>query len=404
MSFFSFLRENFRWVFAGFLLCLFSAFGQTYFIALSGGEIRAEYGLSNGEFGGLYMGATLASAMVLPFVGRIVDYLSVSRTVAITVPMLALACILMATSSSIVMLGLTLFLLRLFGQGMMTHISLTAMGRWFTGQRGRAVSLATLGMQAGEGSFPILMVSLFALLGWRHSWLASAATLMIVALPAIFFLMREERQPRSTDMPERRSAARHWTRGEVLRDPLFWLSVTGVLAPAFIGTTIFFHQAWLVEIRGWEPQAFASAFTLLAAMTICFVLVGGQLIDTFGATSLLPGFLLPLAAGCFVLAFFDSEWGIFAFMALMGVGYGLSSTLFGALWPEVYGTEHLGSVRSFIVALMVLSSALGPGITGWLIDLGVYYPHQIGVMGLYCLAASAIMLFVSRRFAARAAA
>ena len=142
MSFFSFLRENFRWVFAGFLLCLFSAFGQTYFIALSGGEIRAEYGLSNGEFGGLYMGATLASAMVLPFVGRIVDYLSVSRTVAITVPMLALACILMATSSGVVMLGLTLFLLRLFGQGMMTHISLTAMGRWFTGQRGRAVSLA----------------------------------------------------------------------------------------------------------------------------------------------------------------------------------------------------------------------------------------------------------------------
>ena len=105
-----------------------------------------------------------------------------------------------------------------------------------------------------------------------------------------------------------------------------------------------------------------------------------------------------------MLAYFDSEWAIFAFMGLMGIGYGLSSTLFGALWPEVYGTEHLGSVRSFIVALMVLSSALGPGITGWLIDLGVYYPHQIAVMGLYSLAASAIMLFVSRRFAARAAA
>ena len=39
----------------GFLLIFFSSFGQTYFISLSAGHIREEYGLTNGGFGTLYM-------------------------------------------------------------------------------------------------------------------------------------------------------------------------------------------------------------------------------------------------------------------------------------------------------------------------------------------------------------
>ena len=64
MSYLNFLRENARWLAGGFLLTLFSSFGQTFFISLSAGEIRAEYGLSHGTFGTLYMVATLASVIV----------------------------------------------------------------------------------------------------------------------------------------------------------------------------------------------------------------------------------------------------------------------------------------------------------------------------------------------------
>lgn len=392
-----FLGENARWLAGGFLLCFFSSFGQTFFIALSGGEIRAEYGLSNGEWGSLYMLATLASALTLPRFGRIVDHVSVSRTVLIIAPGLALACWLMSVSTSVILLGLTLYLLRLFGQGMMTHTSITAMGKWYAGHRGRAVSLATLGHQTGEAVLPIAMVSLFAWIGWRNSWLAASLFLLLFALPVIFALMRVERTPRLTDKPEVRRTARDWTRAEVLRDALFWIMLMGVLAPAFIGTTIFFHQAYLVELRGWEREAFASAFIVMAAMTILFALVCGFLVDRFGAVSILPFYLLPLAAACFALALIPAQYGIFVFMALLGLSYGLSSTLFGAIWPEIYGTLHLGGVRAITVAAMVFSSALGPGLSGVLIDLGVFYPTQIFSMGVYCLAASVLMLFVARK-------
>ena len=88
-------------------------------------------------------------------------------------------------------------------------------------------------------------------------------------------------------------------------------------------------------------------------------------------------------------------------MGLLGVSYGISSTLFGALWPEVYGTRNLGSVRSVTVSLMVLSSALGPGVTGLLIDAGVAYFSQILFMGLYCLSVAAVMVVIAGQLAQR---
>lgn len=382
-------------------MCFCSAFGQTFFIALSGGRIREEYGLSHGEFGSLYMLATLGSALTLPILGRIVDRLSVAGTIILIAPGLALACALMSVSQSVLLLGITIYLLRLFGQGMMIHTAMTAMGRWFTHHRGRAVALATLGMQTSEALLPAVMVVLFAAIGWRQGWLLGAGFILVFILPAVFFLMREERSPETLAGSSVRQTVHQWTRKQVLADPLFWLMLIGILAPGFIGTTIFFHQAYLLDLRGWPPEAFASAFVMMALMTTTFSQVAGWLIDRFGAVRVLPLFLAPLSLSCFSLAAITQSWGIFVFMGLLGVSYGISSTLFGALWPEVYGTRHLGSVRSVTVAMMVLSSALGPGVTGLLIDAGVSYMSQMIVMGLYCVLVATVMVWISKQLVKR---
>jgi hypothetical protein len=88
-------------------------------------------------------------------------------------------------------------------------------------------------------------------------------------------------------------------------------------------------------------------------------------------------------------------------MALLGISFGFSSTLEGAMWPEIYGIAHLGAIRSVVVAAAVLASALGPGLTGYLIDAGVDYPLQLASMGAYSLAATFLMWRVSRNLARR---
>lgn len=47
----SFLAENRRWLATGILLALGACLGHTWFIALFAGEIRAEFGLSDGQWG-----------------------------------------------------------------------------------------------------------------------------------------------------------------------------------------------------------------------------------------------------------------------------------------------------------------------------------------------------------------
>jgi len=46
----------------GLLLTFSFSIGQTYFIALFAGALRADLGLSHGAFGGLYTLVTMASA------------------------------------------------------------------------------------------------------------------------------------------------------------------------------------------------------------------------------------------------------------------------------------------------------------------------------------------------------
>jgi MFS family permease len=102
-----------------------------------------------------------------------------------------------------------------------------------------------------------------------------------------------------------------------------------------------------------------------------------------------------------LLGWMGEPVAIIIFMFLQGVSGGISNILFGAIWPEVYGTRYLGASRSIVMAAMVIGSALGPGVTGWLIDLGIGFESQLVAMGVYCLLATMLMLHVVRALVLR---
>ncbi|MGN6535021.1 MAG: MFS transporter [Mesorhizobium sp.] len=401
----NFMRDNGRWLSGGFLLMLFSSFGQTFFIGMSGNDLRAAFDLSGGAFGGIYMLATLASAMTLPWLGRTLDVMPGWKVARFTIPALAFACVLIAVAPNVAVLTLSLYLLRLFGQGMMTETAFTETGRWFVANRGRAMAVIVQGSQTGTALLPMIVVVVHGWSGdWRAVWFASAAVLMLVGLPAIVGLMRVERVPQSTEAKSLTArTARDWTRGEVIHDPMLYLLLAGVLAPSFIATVIFFHQGYLIETRHYDPLAFAAAFTVMSLVTVGFSFVSGALIDRFGSLNLLPYSLLPLAASAAVAGLVTPVWGVYVFMFLLGISNGLTSTLFGALWPEVYGLANLGGIRAITVSAMVLSSALGPGITGALIDQGIPLPAQMLWMAAWCVLASVVLAMAAKKIGLREA-
>ncbi len=400
-----FLRDNARWIAGGFLLTFFSSFGQTFFIGLSGEELRTKFNLSDGEFGGIYMMATIGSAVTLPFLGRVLDHMPGWKVARFVIPALAGACVLITLAPNILILILAIFLLRLFGQGMMTHTAYTEIGRWFIGNRGRATSLIVPGHQAGEALLPISFAVIAVTLGWQAGWIIGAGLLLVFALPLILKLWHVERSPQSSD-PALSSAriGPDKTVAQVASDPVFYALLTGTLAPPFIGTTIFFHQDYLIELRGYNELAFAAAFPVMALTTVTFSLVSGQLIDRYGAIRLLPFFLIPLCLAALTVGLLTPLWGIYAFMFLVGLSYGFTATLIGALWPEVYGVRNLGSVRAIAVAASVAATAIGPGLTGYLIDRGMTLPTQMLYLSAWCAAASVVLAltkpFILKRNAA----
>ncbi|HZW59515.1 MAG TPA: MFS transporter [Woeseiaceae bacterium] len=386
------LRAEIRWLSSGFLLMLYSGFGQTYYIAVFAGQLKSELTLTDGEFGGLYTIGTLASAALLTWAGRLADTISIRWLGAGVIAGLAVTSAAMALATTPLMLAAVLFGLRFFGQGMCTHTAMTAMGRWFNRKRGRAVSIAGLGLPASEAVLPALAVAASALVGWRQTWLASSALLLVAALPAFVVLLEHERHPTRGPMAaaasDPASARHHWTRSEVLRDARFYGLLPGLLAPPFIVTAIFFNQVTLVDLKQWDLAWFAATFPLLAGVHVIAALAAGWLVDRFGARRLLPVYLLPLGLASLLLAAAASPYLLPVAMVLIGFTLGGAAATSGALWAELYGTEHLGAIRSVTTAIVVLSTAVAPGLVGVLLDRGVELDLQLGAMAAYCLAAA----------------
>lgn len=386
-----FLRANASWLGAGFLLTFASSFGQTFFISVFAGEIRAAYGLSHGDWGAIYSVATMSSAAVMIFAGGVTDRFRV-RWIGVTILCgLAVACLSMWASTAVWTLVGAVFLLRLMGQGMMGHAAMVAMARWFVASRGRAVSVAGLGVSVGEALLPLLFVALLGAFDWRMLWVVAACALLALA-PVLWTLLRRERTPQSfaTEAGSTGMDGRMWTRGDMLRHWLFWAMLPAILGPAAWNTAFFFHQVHIAEVKAWGHPALVALFPLYTATSIGFMLLSGWAVDRFGAGRLAPVYLLPAAAGYAAFSFVTGVPGGALALVLIGATVGVHATMSAAFWAEYYGTRHLGTIRAATAAVMVLGTALGPAITGVLIDLGVTFPEQGLGIGAYFVLASAL--------------
>lgn len=401
-----FLKDNARWLGAGFLLTFASGFGQTWFISLFAGFIKQEHGLTDGGWGTLYTVATLGSAALLFWRGSVADSIPLPKLAPIIAVAFALAALGMALSPWVWLLGVSLFALRFCGQGMFTHIAMTALGRWFVARRGQAVAITNLGHPAGEVMLALTAVLAVTTIGWRATWIAVAAILLFAVLPSLHWLLHEARTAQSapTHTGSPGLGARHWTRRDAARHWLLPALVPVLLTPGFVGTVIFFHQVHIAEVKGWTLLTMAPGYTAFAALSVASGFISGWACDRFGAQKLLPLLLVPMGLGIALVGPADHVVMWYVALGLIGITQGINNAMQGVLFPLVYGTKNLGSIRSMATTIMVISTAIGPGITGLLIDQGITFPAQGLTMGAWCLCLAVGCLFIARRLTKELAA
>lgn len=196
LSYLHFLKRNFEPVFFGFLLTFFSSFGQTFMISLFVPFILADLAFSNSVFGGYYAGATVLSSLIMLRVGHVIDDRPVRPFTIKTVVLLTAACALLALAWRPAVLFVALVGLRLGGQGLLSHISQSTMSRYFSRDRGKALSFSSLGYSVGEMMFPVLIAAVIGTFGWRMGALATAVlTLVLLAILPLFRVERLDYVP-----------------------------------------------------------------------------------------------------------------------------------------------------------------------------------------------------------------
>jgi MFS family permease len=320
---------------------------------------------------------------------------------------LALGAALMSQVRNVALLALCIFLLRHGGQGLMSHISVTSMARYFEAGRGRAIALASVGFAAGEALLPMTALILIERVGWRWSFGSVAIVLLLLGAPLVFWLLRghEKRHTEHLRMlaePVLGDAAesRSWTRREVLHDPRFYLLLPGLLAPAMIVTALFFTHLSLADAKGWSHAWVTGSYAIYAGATTVVALFCGPLIDRFGGTRLVPVMLLPMAVALLVAGTMRQPWAVWPYFCFLGLSIGISQTAVSAMWAELYGVGSIGAIKSVVTALAVLASAIGPVIMGVCLDHGISIEQVCLSFAGYVLAASVLLWIALRAKAA----
>ncbi|GGD91712.1 MFS transporter [Planktosalinus lacus] len=372
----SFFVANSSLLLFGVLFTFSSSFGQTFFISLFKPHLQNEFVLTETEFSTLYAVATIGSAFTLTWLGRFIDSTRLPKFSSLVILGLAIALSAFALSYSAIFLLLALYGLRLFGQGLMSHTSITAMAKFFDKNRGKAISIAAVGHPIAEAVLPITIVLLLGFFDWRIV-IILCVLFVVLTIPFSRYLLFTKRNftrlkmyiPSSMSVDERKASRPV----NIIKTRAFWAIAPLNFSSATIGTAYIFFQLKIGDLKDWSPAFIALSFSGYAIGNFCMALVSGWLTDLYSARTLYPLYILPFILGLLFFIFNDSQWSYVVFITSIGVTNGFGATVKNAVLAEVYGTKIVGSVRSLFITVMVFATAVGPVLFGFYLDRGINF-------------------------------
>ncbi len=410
---------------------IMSAPGQTIGVSVFTEDLLEVTGLSRVEFSNAYLIGTLASGLLLPYAGTLIDRLGARVTVVAA--SLGLGAVLAALSqidrgaAGLAQLGIPLapatfglfcigFLgLRFTGQGVLTLVCRTMLGRWFERRRGLVSSISAPFSSFAFASSPLLLGAWVAESGWRDAWLEMAVIVGFGMALFGWFFFREspeacgllidgdppspssaarnttETDPSATLQPE--ETVRDFTRAEALRTAAFWIVTIGISNHAMVGTGIALHIVDLGAEAGLDEAAALRIFLPVTLVSIPTGIIMGLAVDRLPMRFLIMGMMVGQMLMFGLVPHMDDS----LLYGLCILGWGFSAGFYGPLTvaalPGFFGRTHLGAISGVMMMVIVIASALGPALlAAFKAHFGSYAP------GLHILAFLPLGVFIAAPF------
>jgi len=384
----------------GFIFTFFSSFGQSFFLGLFNAPIRNELGITHGQFGNIYATATICSSLILIWIGKKIDEYRIFYYSFFVIILLFLSSLFFSFINSIYFLALAIFLMRLSGQGLMSHASTTTISRFFERSRGKALSTIWLGLSSAEFILPVLITYFFLIYSWRTVW-QGIAILIILLLPFVIIntikSVKLDSREIDIDPKNKKIKIKSWRRKDVIKDYRFYVVSLNMLAMPWLATGTFVYQSFISDSKMWAVYTIPKAFMVYSITSILTLFLSGFLVDKFTGRKLILFMNIPLLLAMFVLFKFNHEFFAYIFLGLVGVSNGLANILGSSTWAEIYGVKYIGSIKALTTAFMVFSTAFGTAVFGFFIDLGYTIENIALVGGAYIVLSLALLIVFKKR-------
>jgi MFS family permease len=379
--------------------------------------ILDEFGWDRGVTAGIFSFGFLVSALVTPFVGRLMDRRGPALVVELGVAAMAAGLLLAPLAREAWQLYLTLGALVGGGINCLAYTGQSLyLTNWFVRRRGLALSIAFSGVGIGSVTLLPWLQTLIEDGGWRAAcWALGILVLVLLVPPNLLLRRRPEDLGLNPDGIGASSltsgphgniidpawAAVDWTLARALRTARFWWIAVGYFCGLFAWYAVQVHQTkYLIDI-GFSPATAAWALGIVSLVAVPGQIALGHLSDRIGREWVWVigngGFVLCCLA-LIALRDYPAMAVLYAMVVAQGaIGYGLTSVM-GAIPAEIFEGRQFGSIFGCVMLSAILGGAAGPWLTGILHDrFGDYAAAFLLSIGLSLVSAAAIWRAAPRK-------
>jgi predicted MFS family arabinose efflux permease len=389
------LSLNKKVIIFGFIFTFFSSFGQSFFLGLFNAPIRNELDITHGQFGSIYAFATICSSLILIWLGKKIDDYKIIKYSFFVISLLFFSSLVFSFINSVYFLAFAIFLMRLSGQGLMSHASTTTISRFFEKSRGKALSTVWFGLSTAEFILPVLVTYFFVIYSWRTVW-QGIAILIILFLPFVILntIKSINLDSRESDNNSnfKKVKIKNWSRRDVIKDYRFYILSSNMLAMPWMATGIFVYQSFITDSKMWDAYTIPKAFMVYSVTSILTLFSSGYLVDKFTSRKLITIMNVPLLLAMVVLFYYQREIYAYVFLGLVGISNGFGNILGSSTWAEIYGVKYIGSIKALTTALMVFATAFGTAVFGLLIDRGFTIENIASICVIYIIISLSLLI------------
>ena len=379
--------------------------------------ILDEFGWDRGVTAGAFSFGFLASAVITPTVGRLMDRRGPMPVIELGVAMMAAGLLLATLVREPWQLYLTLGALVGGGVNCLAYTGQSLyLPNWFVRRRGLALSIAFSGV--GIGSVTILpwFQSLILGAGWRTACAALGVLVLAVLAPINLFVRRRPQdiglepdggaagdaaRRKGDNIVDRAWAETDWTLRRAVRTGRFWWIAIGYFCALFSWYAVQVHQTKYLIDLGFRPALAAWALGLVSLAAVPGQIALGHLSDRIGRE-----WVWAIGNGGFVLCCLllvllgrmPSPVLLWLMVIAQGtLGYGLTSVM-GPIPAEIFEGKHYGSIFGTVMLSAIVGGATGPFVVGVIHDVsGGYAPAFWISAALSAVSAGAIWRAAPRK-------